>query len=495
MKKQSMWLDVDKIDKCSSLKNNIKVDVLIIGGGMTGLSTAYHLRNSNLKVCLVDQDLVGHGVSSKTTGKLTFLQELIYSKLFDEYSIEVANKYLKSQKYSISLVEQIIKDNNIKCDYKKVDSYIFADMIKDIDKVKKEKRILESLGIKVEELNEMDVPIKCYCAIKVGDTGVFHPLKYLNTLKKIIIKAGIDIYERTKIINIKKKDDGYTCFTKNNIIEAKKIVLACHYPFFLFPFFFPLKGYLERSYISASKSNEFKEISAISVGDQTKSIRYHDSNDSSYFIYLNGSHNLNKKYNVKENFEHLFKELIKLNMKPDYIWSNYDIITNDYLPYIGYVDDNLLIGTGYNTWGMTNGSLAGKVISDIILEKDNEYISLFNPKRKMPFSNIVSITNDIYSSAKPFIENKLVKNKKFYPKNVVFEKRNGKDVAIYKDSSNKEHIVYNKCPHLKCSLIFNEVEKTWDCPCHGSRFSIDGKCIQGPSSYDISYKMMKNDRK
>ena len=181
----------------------------------------------------------------------------------------------------------------------------------------------------------------------------------------------------------------------------------------------------------------------------------------------------------------------KLKLTPQYVWSNHDIITNDYLPYIGCLksgDTSLLMGTGYNTWGMTNGSLAGKILSDMILEQENKYIPLFDPHRRKNIESIKSIPINIYCSIKPFIQNKLFKKKSWYSKNIYFDKRNGKDVAIYKDENNKEHIVYNKCPHLKCSLIFNETEKTWDCPCHGSRFNIDGECIQGPSNYDIKFK-------
>lgn len=194
------------------------------------------------------------------------------------------------------------------------------------------------------------------------------------------------------------------------------------------------------------------------------------------------------RYNVKENFKPLLENLKKIKLKPSYIWTNEDIITNDFLPYIGKIDDNLYIGTGYNTWGMTNGSLAGKIISDLILNKENKYKNIFNPRREMPISNIVNITYDLFSSTKPFVENKLVKNKAFYTKNIKFAKRNGKNIAIYIDDHEKKHIVYNTCPHMKCSLIFNEVELTWDCPCHSSRFNLDGKCIKGPSKYDISYK-------
>ena len=175
-------------------------------------------------------------------------------------------------------------------------------------------------------------------------------------------------------------------------------------------------------------------------------------------------------------------------MKSKYIWSNEDIITNDYLPYIGKIKNNLYIATGYNTWGMTNGSIAGLILSDLIKEKFNKYTSLFNPKRLMPLSSFPNVVYDLYSSAKPFIGNKLIKNKKFYSNKVIFTKKDGKNVGIYIDDAKISHVVYNKCPHMKCSLIFNESELTWDCPCHSSRFDLDGNCIKGPSNYNISYK-------
>lgn len=155
------------------------------------------------------------------------------------------------------------------------------------------------------------------------------------------------------------------------------------------------------------------------------------------------------------------------------------------MPYIGKFKENLYIGIGYNTLGMTNGTLAGKIISDIILNHNNEYVSLFNPLRK---TRVLPVFHNLYSSTKPFLENKIVKNKNFYSKNVVFTKRKGKSVGIYTDTTGKEHIVYNLCPHLKCNLIFNEEELTWDCPCHSSRFDLDGNVIKGPSNYNISYK-------
>jgi len=156
------------------------------------------------------------------------------------------------------------------------------------------------------------------------------------------------------------------------------------------------------------------------------------------------------------------------------------------MPYIGKLKDDMYIGVGYNTWGMTNGVLAGKILSDMILYKQNEFTHLFDPFRK----NIVQYAKMpyyLFSQTKSFLGAKLSKNKIWYPSTVTFQRKDGKSLGIYIDEKKKKHIVYNTCPHLGCSLIFNYQEKTWDCPCHSSRFSIDGECIKGPSIEDIKY--------
>jgi len=484
LKKKSIWSLELNYNKFPTLEKDIEVDVLIIGAGITGLSVAYHLMFSNLKVCVVEKKSVGSGITSKTTGKLTYLQNLIYSKITDNYSFSVANLYYESQKEAIETVQKIINDNNIECDYKKQKSYLFGTYKEDIKKIKKEKELLEKMGVIVKDVKKLPINIHNYYGIGISDTAYFHPIKYLNSLADICSKK-MPIYENTKIIDFKKENECFICFTNTNKIKTKKIVFACHYPFFTIPYLFPIRGYLERSYISASPVSDNKDVSGINSSTSSISFRYHNN----YLIYLNGSHILANNFNYKENFKYLYKDLEKLTLIPEFIWSNEDIITSDYLPYIGEFKENLYIGVGYNTWGMTNGTIAGKVISDLILNNKNKYVNLFNPRRSISFFNIFY---NMYSSLKPFIVNKLFKNKKFYNDKIIFTIRNGKNVGIYIDDNKKEHIVYNKCPHLGCSLVFNEEEKTWDCPCHSSRFDIDGKVVKGPSNYDISYK--KNDK-
>ena len=486
MKNQSIWLDNINLGQEKSLEKNLDVDVLIIGGGITGLNTAYEFINKGLKVALVEKNQIGMGVTSKTTAKITYLQENIYTKLKKYHNEEIAKLYLDSQLESIEMIKDRIEKNNIDCDFYKTSSYFFTNDQEQIKIVKDEKNLLEKFGIIVSEETKLANNKKVKYAIKVDNTYVFHPLKYLKGLKKVLKKNKIQIYENTKINTIDKQEDFFISKTDDYLIKSKTVILTLHYPYFIYPFFFPLKTTLEKSYICAKKCHDFFKFSAINIEKPKESIRYHKDKKSNYEITLTASHNIAFKNNEEKNFSQLLK-----NDKYDYAWSNIDIITDDYLPYIGKIDSNLLIGTGYNKWGMTNSILAGKVLCDIVLGKENKYIDLLNPKRGINLVKIINFPVTIGSSLKSFIGSKINKNKSWYNSNVKFEIRNNKSVGIYIDDNNKEHIVYNKCPHLKCSLIFNEVEKTWDCPCHGSRFDLDGKCIEGPSNYNICYKKDK----
>ncbi len=489
MKKESFWIQDISINNTKSLNEDIKTDILIIGGGLTGISSAYYLRNSKLRVCVVEQGYVGMGVTSKTTGKINYLQETIYSDLKDKYSYEIAEKYYNSQKLAIKEFEKIIKDENIECNFEKTKAYVFTNGSNEIRKIKLEKDILESFGVKVHEYTSLNNNLKCKYAIAVDDTYTYHPLKFLYSLKKNIENSGIDIYEQTRIVEMIKIKDGYVCYTAKNKIYAKKVILACHYPFFLKPYMMPLKVYTEKSYIVVGKNKEYKNESLITSAMPVKSIRYY-RDDLKYMFYLSNSHNICNKLNEKENYSNVLNEAKVLGVEADYVWDNDDMISVDRMPYIGRLEkdnDSLLIGTAYSTWGMTNGLLAGYILSNMIKGIKTGYEELFNPLRSCSIGNIWGYLVNMGSSLKSIVENKIVKNKKWYSDKVRFETRNGKSVAIYNDGE-REYIVLSNCPHMGCTLIFNEVEKTWDCPCHASRYDLNGKCIKGPSTYDISYK-------
>ena len=482
-----------------SLKKDIEIDTLIIGGGIAGLTALYYLKDKE-DVFLVDANKVGSGVTKNTTGKLTYLQNTIYSDLINNIDYETAVNYLDSQKKAIELAKEIIKKEKIDCSLEKVTSYVFTNKKSEVKKLKQEYEFLseqkknQSTNITSQfssfyenniqqnttnvNSDKLPLSIPYIYAISVPDTYVFHPIKYINHLKKI---TKDKIYENTKITKIIAKNNKYICYSENNKIIANKVIIACHYPFFLLPFCFPLKSHIEKSYIIVKKVKENPKLSCINVTNPSISIRYYEENKNVYQICLACSHKTSKNQEESLSFDKV-KQIFNCEDK-DIVasWSNVDIITDDKMPYIGEIKKNMYLATGFNTWGMTNGILAAYMLSRYVLGESIPYKDLFSLKRSN-FYQIKSFFPNIWGSIISY------RKKRDNNTSLIYTKKNGQDIAIYKDKNNKKHIVLAKCPHLGCRLLFNEKELTWDCPCHSSRFTIDGYSIKGPSLKDICYK-------
>ena len=455
MKNKSLWLDGCENANYTSLQEDITCDVLIIGGGITGLSILYNLKDTNLNVVLMESDLIGHATTGHTTGKINYLQEHVYSDIQNKYGFNTAKLYYDSQIEAIEHLINIIKKENIACDLEQVTSFVYTNKDEEIEKLKYESTLLKRFGAPVKEDEHNHPFINSKYALSVSNTYVFHPLKYLKALKQICLKKGKPIYEKTPIIDIQKNNNEYLCFTQENQIRTKKIILACHYPYFLFPYFLPLRTSIEKSYIAVSPALNKKET-FINCSKPIVSLRYYQDN----LIYLTNTSQSCDNINEEKNYQKLVKQMQNLNLDVTYLWKNDDLLTVDKIPYIGYIkknDKSILMATGYNTWGMSNSSLAGLVISDLIQGKKNKYENLVTPKRVIKLQNIKELAKNSWYSFKGYV--------KGYAK---------------KEPENKF------CPHMGCKLIYNKVDETWDCPCHASRFTKEGKCIKAPSIKDIN---------
>ena len=474
MENKSIWIEDNAILKNKEQKISNETDILIIGGGITGLTTAYLMKNSNYKITLIDKSKIGMGVTSKTTAKINYLQGIIYQKLAKNFGVETSKLYYESQIEAIDIIKKIIKRNNISCDFEKVDSIVFTLENSGVSKIYDEKKILESFNINVDIVNNEDIKI----GIRVKDTYVFNPLKYLNKIVEFV-KEKVNIYENVIARNIIKENDGFIIETNKGNIKAKKVVIACHYPFFIIPTLVPLKTYIKREYVNASKIENPKKITAINIDNTFHSIRYYKN----YLIYGSNNHKLTNKIDYKKKYQKSQKDFFEyFNKRPEYSWMNQDIISHDNLPLIGEIKNHLYIATAFNTWGMTNGTIAAKIISDLILNNNNnKYVKLFDPKRK----NMNLVVNSILGSfnyLNAYVQAIIVKNNPYYIK------IKGINYGIYTDNQNKMHVIKLICPHMKCGLVFNREESTWDCPCHGSRFDLDGNLLEGPATSNLESK-------
>lgn len=473
---KSLW-DLDLKNKYPSIKNNEKCDVLIIGGGLTGINTAYFLKDSKLNVKVVEKKVIGSGITARSTAKITYLQEDIYSKIMKYQSNRKARIYLQSQLHGINLLKSIIDINNIDCDLAYSPSFLFTKEENNINKVKRIEKFLNKNGIKTTLAQKLPNNVSIKYGFSVSNCYTFNPIKYLNEVANII-DDKIEIFENTRVTNIKKNQDEYMVSANGFEITCKKLVIATNYPFFILPYLFPLKSTLEKSYIKASKS-EALNFNAINLDNNIESYRYYKDEFTTYEIRLGGTHELYTNNNEEINYKKIEYE------NSNYFWSNRDVITKDYLPYIGKIKKNVYIGTGYSTWGMINSCLAGELISQMIERKSANYKDLFNPKRVMGVWSLVRYPELIGKMSYSYIKGKIKPMKPWYNM-IKYKKIGNTKIFQYIDKDKHTHTVHANCPHMGCRLIFNEVDQNWECPCHGSTFDLDGKSIDGPSNKDIS---------
>lgn len=480
-KKGIQRLNLPKLDK------SIDCDILIIGGGIAGISTAFNLKNTKQNIVVIDKDEIGMGISANTTGKLSFLQGLSYHKLEMVHGFEKATNYLKSQQEAIKIVKNNIERYQIDCDFQISPSITFTNDKNKIKTFEKERSFFDKANIKYQVVNNLNDKYPCVYGIKIENNAIFHPVKYIKALARICLQNNIKIFEHTKATSLTKKDTYYLIKTDKQIIKARKVIVTTHYPFFVIPGLIPLKTHMEKTYLTASKNNNKLNFNALMEENPNITMRDHEDKEN-YLIFGGYSHKLNKNFNYKETLTKIKNDLQNnFNLQVDYQWEANDVMTSDYLPLIGQINKNhpnLFIATGFNKWGMTNGVIAGKILSNLVQNKTDDYEELFSPMRKINIGKITSFPIDAYQNISAYLKSYINKDKSFYH-NVYFKNIDGKEYGIYIDDKGVEHKIRNLCPHMKCKLIFNNKDITWDCPCHGSRFDIDGKLLEGPSVFDV----------
>lgn len=475
MNHKSLWQDVT-INYHNKKKISKNPDILIIGGGITGLTLSYFLKDTDKSIMLIDKSKLGEGITSKTTAKINYLQEIIYQTLSSKHGKSIALEYLHSQLDAIKLIKNIIDENKIECDFERVDSIIFTCEEKGGVKIDKEEELLKSFNIDTKRIAS-DYFLD---GLKVSDTYTFHPLKYLQGLTKII-KDKVAIHEGVTAYSINKVGNYYEVKTSKGPITSKYVVIACNYPFYIIPSLIPLKTYVKREYVNVAKCENPQSITAISIDSTLHSLRYYKD----YLIYGSNASRITDKTSYADLFlksQNDFRENFK--QEPLYTWMNQDLMSNDSLPFIGSIKPHLYLATAFQTWGMTNGTIAAKIISDLINNNYNHYTSLFDPKR-LNISLIAESCLGSFRYLKVYVSAFFCKNNPYYIK------INGLIYGYYKDQDNYIHRIKLVCPHMKCNLVFNEIEGTWDCPCHGSRFRMNGEVIVGPATEDLENKIIK----
>lgn len=492
----SFWIENFETETYPKLEENLNVDVCIIGGGLTGISCGYYLSNSGLKTCILEKDKIMQKASGHTTAKITAQHGLVYKYLFDSYGKEIAKKYLDSNLEAITNIKNIIDTENIDCDFEFQNSYIYTTDENQIKKIKDEIKVLEKLNYNARFLDKINPPItNVKGAIEFHHQAQFNPIKYACSLCKYITNHNGLIFENSKVIKMKKVENKYNIYSNGKIVNAKYVIIATRYPIINFPGFHFIKMYSEASYlIAANTSSSLFKGMYINAENPTYSFRTALYDGKPILLVGGFNHKRGAKIDLTNSYNYLEEKAKELypDSKVLYKWNTHDSISLDKIPYIGEFSNfysNVYVATGFKKWGMTTSNVSANIITDKILCNKNKYEDIYSPLKLQPIKNRKEFMNILKESSHSLIFNKLdlpsaqPKDVKNGEGKIVND--NGIKVGIYKDTTGKEYKIIPKCTHLGCELTWNALDKTWDCPCHGSRYTFDGKLIYGPSKKDL----------
>ncbi len=487
---QSFWMASTQRTDYPALDKDLKADIAIVGGGFVGISTAYMLSMAGLKPVIIEADRIVQGTTGHTTAKITSQHGLIYSKIKSKISEEFAKQYADANETAIRTIEQIVNENNIKCDYLPQSAYDFTYRDGYIDKINEEVKVASSLGIKASYLDEIPLPFKIKAAVRFDNQAQFHPRKYLLSLAEIIVEQGCQIYEQSRVVNI-EDEDKYVLITNNGKkVMAEKVIIASHYPCYNKAGLYFARLWTERSYILGVKVNEkYPGGMYITAEEPGRSLRSQPS-DEGELILVGGEHHKTgqgedtvKHYNVLVDYAN---ENFTVEDIP-YRWSTQDCMTLDDIPYVGHFTSdtpNMYIATGFGKWGMTNSVASSLILRDFITDGKSPWQDVYSPSRVTVAASAKSFVVENLNVAKELIKGKttpLPEKVDMKPGEGKVIEAEGQRAGAYKDNKGNVHVVNTTCTHMGCELMWNSAEKSWDCPCHGSRFTYEGEIIEGPA--------------
>ena len=425
---ESIWeKDLPQI-RFTKLDSNQKTDVLIVGGGIAGILCAYKVKNAGIDCLLAEADEICGGVTKNTSAKITFSHGLIYDKIIGRFGEERARSYLSAQTDAIREYAKLCE--SIDCNYETRDNYIYS--LDNKKKIEKEVEALRRLGSDAEFSDSLALPFSVAGAVRVKHQAQFHPVKFLYAISK-----DLPIYEHTKVIELMP----HKARTNRGEITFKKLIVATHFPILNKRGFYPLKLYQHRSYMIALKGAQF--LNGMYVDESGTGLSFR--NEGELLLLGGGGHRTGKHSGCWQELEEFAKKHYP-NTETICKWATQDCMTLDGIPYIGpYAKStpDIFVATGFNKWGMTNAMVAANILCDLVQDKPNPYVNVFSPSRSVFHQQLaVNLFESVTGLLSPTVP---------------------------------------RCPHLGCALKYNKAEKSWDCSCHGSRFSEKGEVLDGPA--------------
>lgn len=479
-----------------SLSGDRSVDVAVVGGGLVGLTAAYLLQQAGRTVAVVEALKIGGQATGRSTAKITSQHHLIYSTLVKGYGEDGARTYAQAQEAAKERMWSIAHELDIQCDMERKAAYVVAVSPDHMSKIQHEVEIAQRLGLPASFTRETSLPFAIAGAIRFDNQAQFHPSKYLIGLAQRIAERGGAIYERTRVTSIEPGERTGTVQTDAGRILAKDVIVATHMPIVMAgKFFAKAYPYAHPMVAGPMDADRAPDGMFITVDQPTWSFRTARHDGKLFGVAVGGTYRTGHAADAEKSANALLDVLGQRFGLRDiaYHWTNEDFMSMDGIPFVGRAakdEAHLFVAVGFNAWGMTNGTAAAMILADTILGKLSPWAALFDSTRVKALQGGVSFLTENTKVAAHLAGGYLRRDRKspetLAPSQAAVFDMDGERVAAYRDVEGRLHTVSATCTHMGCILGWNPIDLTWDCPCHGSRFSATGEVINGPAVSPLS---------
>ncbi len=490
----SLWIaDTPETDSPRLAETErLTVDVVVVGAGITGLTAALLLQRQGARVALLEAGRVCSGVTAYTTGKVTSLHGLTYGTLRRTFGAETARIYGEANEAALAQVAALVEELGIDCDWERRPNYTYTTDEQTLEQVEREVEAAQEAGLPASFTTETELPFEVLGAIRFEDQAQFHARKYGLGLAEAFRTAGGQIFEQSRVVDV-GTSEGRCTVESGGTVEAEHIVLATQIPILDRGGFFA-KTHPSRSYLMAFETEgEPLEGMYLSKGGTSWTLR--SAEGGRYLITGGQAHKTGQEPDTLARYdaiERWTREHFAVG-RAAYRWSAEDYMPVDDLPYIGklpFGNGRVWVATGYQKWGLSNGTASAMIIRDGIAGRANPWAETFDANRA-----------DVGASAKAFVKENLDVAARFVgdriahltgrapetlkPDEGAVVEAGGERVGAYRDEDGRLHAVSLACTHLGCHVTWNPAERSWDCPCHGSRYGVDGTVLHGPAVHPL----------
>lgn len=488
----SYWIDSAGKAQFPTLVAELSVDVAIIGGGMVGVIAGRLLKEAGLTVAVVEAQRIGHGVSGKATAKVTSQHGTKYQTLADKYGEELARIYAEAQVSGMQLILDLAREHDVDCDLEEKQALVYTTNHKQVTKLEREIELASSFGLPATLTRDTDLPFDVAAAMSFDRQYQFHPVKFVAGLAATIPGDGSQVFEHSRVIDW----DPQVIRTADGRVSARHVLMATNLPLGQVGLYYSM-NYPKAEPGIAAPIDKPLPYYAINLGSPGRSIRTHRANGRTYAIAV-GEHFRPGHSQETEKATSELEQWLKRHFGTGEIecrWINEDYSPMDGAPFVGWsssVRDGYLVATGFDGWGFTNSAAAAFMIRDLVLEQENPWLELFNATRIKPVAGAGKFVHENMHVAEHFVNDYTSSKPKSYdalnPGEAAILSIDGEKIAAFKEDDGKVRSVSAVCTHMGCLVGWNPTDRTWDCPCHGSRFNLDGEVLHGPAVTGLERK-------